>query len=152
VILTSIDLNILEEALSHSAQKVLSERRCLEIEVIPGLPQMLTPQFYLSGAELPVAFAFGKIVPIARFLVVGIDQQFKREFEFDSEWLIRAVEEAWSHFVPNVQCQLGPWDSDICKVRRLPPTLNLRHLRYSVFVYRNGKPERAGYFDLMGVY
>jgi hypothetical protein len=150
--LADIDLNVLEEAIATWAQKVLKEKRGQKVEVVPGLPQMLTPQMYLSGEDMPVAFAFGKVFPVAQFLVVGQSSNFKSEFNETPEWVISAIENAWVSYFSNVSCQLGPWDSDVQKVRRLPASLNLRHIRYTVFVYENAHPKSAGYFDIVGVY
>ncbi len=147
-----IDLNVMEEAIASIAQKIIMEKKKLRVEIVPSLPQMLTPAFYMSGELLPEAFVFGQVVPAAIFFVVGVDSKLQATLEMDSSWIIETIENAWREFFPNICCRLGNWDHDLSKVRRLPSSLNLRFLRYSVFCERDGRTERAGYFDILGKY
>jgi hypothetical protein len=144
-----IDLNELEDAVATAAASALAEKAGVTVEVVPGLPQMLTPQMYLSGAEISTSYAFGKVVPCVSFFVVGASGQFRERFQFNSEWVVVALENVWKKHFPNAVCRLGDWDSNAAQMKRLPATLNLRFIRYSVFCYSEGKPERAGHFDIL---
>jgi hypothetical protein len=147
-----VDLNDMEDAVASAAQSVLNKQEGLRVEVVPSLPQMLTPAFYLSSENPPHRIAFGRVVPAASFFVVGVDQKLQTTLDSDTNWIIETIESAWHTFFPNVSCQLGAWESDLTKLQSLPPMLNLRFMRFSVFRYRDGRPEPAGYFDILGKY
>jgi hypothetical protein len=147
-----VDLNDMEDGIASAAQNVLSQRKDLRVEVVPSLPQMLTPSFYLSGENPPCRIAFGRVVPAASFFVVGVDEKLHTTLDMDSGWIIETIETSWREFFPNISCQLGSWESDLSKLKNLPATLNLRFMRFSVFRYRDGRPEHSGHFDILGKY
>lgn len=147
-----IDLNSIEDAVATEAQIQLKIQLGADVEIVPGLPQLLTPEMYLSSGEKDLMFAFGSISPCVKFMFVSASADFKNQFDFSSQWVAKVFENVWGNYYPNVVCRLGDWSFDNSNVRRLPTMLNLRFLRYSAFVYRNGKAERAGFFDTLSVY
>jgi hypothetical protein len=147
-----IDLNVLEDAIATAAQNVIGEKKGVRVEVVPSLPQMLTSACYMSAEMQPCVVAFGRIVPVASFIIVGADAKLHGVLNVDTSWIIETIETAWREFFSNVSCKLGNWECDLSKLKSLPRGLNLRFVRFSVFCYRDGRPERSGYFDVLGKY
>lgn len=147
-----IDLNSIEDAIATSCQQILCEKLGRKLEVIPGLPQIVTPEIYRSGEEVASSFAFGQIVPLSPLHIIGINAKLLREIGMDISWFIAGVEKIWREYFPTVSCRLGGWNSDPATFLRLPADLNLRFLRHAVFLYQETKPESCGFFDTLSIY